>query len=125
MANIALVEDNPIDSQIINAKFVSSTHKMHSAADLDSLSTEIGWMDIELLLLDLNLPNSKGIETLKAVKVSFPYIPIVVIIGISTAEISSELIACGAREVVCKLDLDKLDLEKLISDILVNESKSQ
>ena len=50
-----------------------------------------------VLLLDLNLPDSKGIETLETIRKEDPEIPVIVVSGRDTHEIALESLHHGRK----------------------------
>lgn len=69
------------------------------AALLSSLETE---EDIELLLLDLNMPGAQGFSALVQSRSHFPAVPVIVISGREDANIVSRTLAHGAAGFVPK-----------------------
>lgn len=56
----------------------------------------------DLILLDLNLPETSGLDTLKLLIKICPYVPIVVLTGIDDEELGREAIKIGAADYVAK-----------------------
>jgi len=57
---------------------------------------------IDLVLLDLGMPDSQGLETLKKVVTAFPDIPIIVLTGSDDRGLWSEAIQGGAQDLLVK-----------------------
>ena len=88
--------DRPVD--VFTVATMSDTHK--SAADTD-------W---DVVLLDLGVPDSQGIEAFRAVQELLPTTPIVVLAGIEDSAIAREAIHEGAQDSLAK---DALSAELL------------
>jgi two-component system, NtrC family, sensor kinase len=56
----------------------------------------------DVLLLDLNLPDSSGLGTLKRISSEYPNIPIVVTTGNTDESLGVESMSCGAQEYLIK-----------------------
>jgi two-component system chemotaxis response regulator CheB len=61
---------------------------------------------LQLVLLDVYMPDMDGVETLKRIKVQFPNVIVVMVSGISTrnADITVEALSCGAVDFIRKPD---------------------
>ncbi|MSQ69434.1 MAG: response regulator transcription factor [Gammaproteobacteria bacterium] len=70
---ILLVDDHPLVLQGIAAALTARGHEMHTASDLAPAREALrAHPDIELLVLDLNLPSGSGIELLRAMAGALP-----------------------------------------------------
>lgn len=61
--------------------------------------------DVELILLDLNLPDSNGLATLRTVHAKFPGTPIIVLTAQSGESMITEAIREGAQDYLVKTEL--------------------
>jgi PAS domain S-box-containing protein len=59
----------------------------------------------DLILLDLDLPDSRGLETLKQVHAHGPHLPIVVLTGIGDEDLARKVLDLGAQDFLEKVDL--------------------
>ncbi|WP_123536240.1 bacterio-opsin activator domain-containing protein [Halosimplex salinum] len=124
---VLLIEDNPGDARLIEEMFgeAGSLHQRvgsASAADgsrirhettlsdgLDRLSDGDG--DVDVLLLDLGLPDSTGLETLERVLDATEFVPTVVLTGLRDEEAGIEAVERGAQDYLVK--------DEVTSDLLV------
>ncbi len=109
---LLLVEDNAGDSRLISEMLAKQPdiHLMFS----DSLSSAYELManeQIDLVLLDLGLPESKGLDTLNAFRDRNPSTPVIVLTGLDDDEAAFESLRIGAQ--------DFLEKGKFNSDVLV------
>lgn len=103
--SVLLVEDNPGD-----ARLVQEALRSYSAADFRverraSLSDAAGFIDDQVpdaIVLDLSLPDSEGLETLKTIRESAPGTPIVVVTGDVDRQRGVDSIQCGAQDHLVK-----------------------
>jgi len=98
MATVLMIEDNPNDFKMADSILSGSFEFTHAATLQDAL----GMMQAiipDVILLDLNLPDSKGMSTLEALVKQFPDVPIVVWSGAGEA---SEAMRLGADEFILK-----------------------
>lgn len=108
--DVLLVEDDPNDAQFIQRiltefrpvgegiiEFESVTHAETLAEMGELLET-----DPDVVLLDLNLPGSDGIETVERLVDQAPHLPVVVVTGRTEAELGPQAIRAGAQDYVPK-----------------------
>ncbi|MGE5352133.1 MAG: PAS domain S-box protein [Acidobacteriota bacterium] len=60
----------------------------------------------DIILLDLTLPDSMGLDTLKKVKDAFPDLPVVVMTNLDDEETATKAIQAGAQDYLVKGDFD-------------------
>jgi DNA-binding NarL/FixJ family response regulator len=114
MIKVLLIEDNPGDARLIQ-EMVSETDG--AAIDLervDRLSTGLKHLvaarDIDLVLLDLGLPDSSGFDTFTSIKAQAPGVAIVVLTGLEDETIENKALRAGAQDYLSKNQLDSNSL---------------
>ena len=123
MFSVLLVEDDHQDARLVNeflaripgggGEGVSLTH----ASSLAQASAEMKGRAWDLVLLDLSLPDSCGLETLSAVR-GLSQAPVVVLTGNGQAQVGVEAIEAGARGYLVKWDFDGTRLWQAMSDAI-------
>ncbi len=85
------------------------THEfdIESANNLKSGIDRLERDDLAVVLLDLGLPDSQGLDTLAAVCSRFPEIPVVVLTGRDDEEIALEAVRRGAQDYLDKGNVDE------------------
>jgi len=105
---ILIIEDNPGDIQLIQEMLKEGPGNLTiSVADrlgvgLDILSSQ----DIDLVLLDLGLPDSRGLETLVRLQEGFPRQPVLIMTSIADESLAVQAIRLGAQDYLVKGQLD-------------------
>lgn len=104
-----LIEDNPGDSRLIRemlseAKDVSFDLKY--AERLQAGLDQIGQGGIDVVLLDLGLPDSQGLETLDKTYALAPEVPIVVLTGLDDDTLGVQAVNRGAQDYLKKGQVD-------------------
>lgn len=102
---VLLVEDDEVDSRLVRKilstcpqpGFTVEPVKMLSAA-VERLSRN----NYDVILLDMGLPDSSGIETIRKVSEASPHIPIVVLTGLDDREIELLAIKTGVMNYLRK-----------------------
>ena len=115
-----LVEDDPEDTLLLMNLMARSTwpsfrFTLDCAEDLASGLAVLAKGGIEVVLLDLMLPDSRGIETVRAVRSGFPDIPLVVLTGLRDEALGLEAVAQGAQDYQVKGNIDGHALKRTIS----------
>lgn len=102
---ILLVEDNPGDTrliQVVLAEGATGKYKMESADRLSAALQFLDQREVSVVLLDLTLPDSQGLDTLNSVHGKAPQVPIVVLTGLEDEEMGAEAVRLGAQDFLPK-----------------------
>ncbi len=102
--DILLIEDNPGDRDLILA-YLEETEKaiqIETAGSLHEASQILGKNHFNIALLDLALPDSMGLNTLRQFKWLAPEVPTIVLTGLSDEKIGIEAIRTGAQDYLVK-----------------------
>ena len=102
--DILLVEDNTGDVRLIKELLKSSgiDFSLKSVSTLKETVLMCAEHEFDVLLLDLGLPDSTGLETLKRILISDTKSPIVVMTGLDDEEIALESLRAGAQDYLVK-----------------------
>ncbi|HTS50127.1 MAG TPA: response regulator [Bryobacteraceae bacterium] len=102
---ILLVEDNPIDARLLREMVreggAGRLHLEHVgllAEALDFLSQQ----QFDVVLLDLSLPDARGLETVTSVHAHSPKVPIVVLTSLDDEAIGVRAVRAGAQDYLIK-----------------------
>ncbi|MFU8796535.1 MAG: ATP-binding protein [Dehalococcoidia bacterium] len=115
--SILLIEDNPGDRRLIQemlAEAPNVTFDVHCAERLKAGLECLGQNGVEVVLLDLGLPDSQGLETLRAVHARASEMPIVVLTGLNDEMIGVRAINEGAQDYLIKGQVDTNLLKRTI-----------
>ena len=102
---VLLVEDNPGDARLIQEQLneskladVDIQHAKTLAEALQFLETPT----IDAIILDLSLPDSRGLETLSEIQAQVTQIPVIVLTGLEDEELGLKAIQRGAQDYLVK-----------------------
>jgi len=107
--NILIIEDNPADARLINELISEYNPNIIELTCAETLAAGIEMLsktDFTAVLLDLGLPDSKGLNTLKRMQTMFPLMPIVILTHLSDDAISIEAVRQGAQDYLVKGQID-------------------
>lgn len=116
---VLLVEDNPGDVRLIKEMLASPAYfgVTYQLSQVEILSVAVQMCSInpiDVILLDLNLPDSAGMETLQSLNGMFPQIPIIVLTGLNDAELTMQSVQHGAQDYVTKEECTSQLLTRVI-----------
>ena len=100
-----LVEDNPGDARLILellAEVQTDQFELERVDRLEPAMERLGRAGVDVVLLDLGLPDSEGLETFWRAHREAPGEPIVVISGIDDERVALEAVRSGAQDYVVK-----------------------
>jgi two-component system, cell cycle response regulator len=103
--NVLLVEDNPADIYLVRRILGESADFPVSIEAVGRLSTAIERLrqtDVDLILLDLSLPDSSGLETFRQLTHGMPLVPVVVLSGYDDERTALEAVRVGAQDYLVK-----------------------
>jgi len=111
---ILLIEDNPGDARLIELMLAEDPDSPFQLNCVDRLSRGLEFLSSEkpgLVLLDLSLPDSHGLDTFEKVYAHSPTVPIIVLTGNDDHVIALSAVKTGAQDYLVK---GKLDRELLV-----------
>ncbi|MFC2045410.1 PAS domain S-box protein [Chloroflexota bacterium] len=106
---VLIVEDNPADVRLVKELLTETGTidcRLQSASRLSEAQECLSTGDFNLVLLDLGLPDSRGLETFERLKLQIPKVPIIILTGLSDESIALEAVKMGAQDYIMKQELD-------------------
>ncbi len=105
--DLLLIEDNPGDVRIIQELL----HDLPECKlfDVNSISFAFEYLDknkTDLVLLDLGLPDSQGLDTVRKIVSQIPLIPVIILTGLNDNELALDSIKAGAQDYLTKGNID-------------------
>ena len=107
--SLLLVEDNPEHVDFLRQLFATPELSHFHLETVGSLAEAIAWLkigSIDLILLDLSLPDSDGLETFIRVYEAAPHTALVVLSGINDVALAIETVQLGAQDYLVKGKVD-------------------
>lgn len=116
VVNILLVEDNPGDAFIIKDLLRSSgnAYEIEHVNRLSDAIIKIAEKEYDVVLLDLGLPESFGIETIRKINVSEVKAAVIVLTGLDDEEIAVASLKEGAQDYLVKSRLSVENITRVI-----------
>ena len=107
--NVLLVEDNLGDARLMRHFLTEGAHDTFQLEHVELLSAALERLakgGIALVLLDLSLPDSAGMDTFSAVQRAAPQAPIIVLSGRDDESLAIETVHAGAQDYLVKGQVD-------------------
>ncbi len=116
--SLIIIEDEKVSAELLGHEVERSSLSVLRTAYAESLDAALDHLNEEkfdVMLLDLNLPDSEGLQTLIRVQHDYPDVAKVVITGEYDEELGLEALACGAEDYLVKGKFDVYVLSKSIA----------
>ena len=115
--HVLLVEDNPGDARLIVELLrdvKAAAFEAETTSDLRSSVARLAGRGLDVVLLDLGLPDSQGLETFLRLKAGAGGTPIVVISGLDDERVALDAVRSGAQDYLVKGRIDSDVLARVI-----------
>jgi signal transduction histidine kinase len=122
---ILLVEDNPGDVDLIKIMLSEVEDFAFEVENIDRLARAISSLrvrSIDVVLLDLLLPDSQGLDSLLAIHSEIPTVPIVVLTIFDNEEMGIKAVQAGAQDYLIK---DRVEPRSLVRSLLYAMERHQ
>ena len=114
--SILLVEDDPVHAHLVQAAL------QPSPPGCDWQLTHVGTLAAacalpeppDLVLLDLSLPDARGLDTLRRLRERFAFVPVVLLTAIEDPEIEASALSVGAQDFLGKDELTARTLRRVV-----------
>jgi two-component system, cell cycle sensor histidine kinase and response regulator CckA len=115
--NILMVEDNPGDAQLLQEYLSEGLQPGYNITHCERLGEALSFLDKEtcdVILLDLTLPDSRGLPTFLNLHGKANQIPIVILTGFDDESLASQAMQRGAQDYLPKNSIDGPQLARTI-----------
>ncbi len=122
---VLMVEDNINYGRLIKKNLQSLENEKFDVILSNSLKEglqELAIKDIDIVLLDLNLPDSYQIDTILKIKNNSPNVPVIILTSMDNEEIAIKSIQMGAQDYILK---DKINTEIIVKSIYYSLERSK
>ena len=106
--HILLIEDNPGDTQLVKIfmKDAAFKYELYLAETLFEGQDVINKQEIDIVLLDLSLPDTQGFKTLNLYLEKVPDVPVIVLTGVNNEIVGYQAVKAGAQDYLVKGQFD-------------------
>ena len=102
--HILLIEDNPGDAQLVKIymKDAAFKYELFLAETLFEGQDVINKQEVDIVLLDLSLPDTQGFKTLNLYLEKVPDVPVIVLTGVNNEIVGYQAVKAGAQDYLVK-----------------------
>jgi DNA-binding NtrC family response regulator len=119
---VLLIEDNPGEAVVIESVLLKAAAKTSQLSNVEIshaglLSRGIDLIldgDLDLVFLDLSLPDSEGLDTLRRIQEQAAGVPVVVLTGTEDSAVASQAMKLGAQDYLVKGQVDEPGLIRVV-----------
>jgi Flp pilus assembly CpaE family ATPase len=122
--HILLIEDNEGDAVLVREMLRDAAEgdfKVDWATSVLSGLDRLGSGGVDVVLLDLTLPDSRGLEGLYAIRRHAPAVPVILLTGLSSDAMALQAMKTGAQEYVVKGTLKGHELARTIQHAVLRQ----
>ena len=102
---VLLVEDNPGDARLLQEMFNEESSYASTLIHVESMSAaekHLAAHDVDVILLDLGLPDAQGLGALRRTRAAAPRVPVVVLTGMDDESLAAQALQEGAQDYLVK-----------------------
>ncbi|MBI2947057.1 MAG: PAS domain-containing protein [Verrucomicrobia bacterium] len=106
---VLLIEDSRVDAQVIRNMIDQAAHSVFHLEEVETLSGGLQRLEhggIELVLLDLSLPDSPKDQTFTKLHSAVSHLPIIILSGIDDQDFANQKVQEGAQDYLIKGQFD-------------------
>jgi CheY-like chemotaxis protein len=125
---LLLIEDNPGDAELVSEMLLEAGQQQYRIIRATRMSEALVQLDsnkVDVILLDLRLPDSTGLESVKEIKQIAEEIPIVILTGLEDETLALECINAGAQDYLSKSELRPMSLRRTIGYAITRLREAQ
>ncbi|HYE74474.1 MAG TPA: response regulator, partial [Blastocatellia bacterium] len=113
-AKALLIEDDPLYAQAIRGLFMAKgvAFELEWASSLAAGLARLAQNEIDIVLLDLALPDSEGLETFNRIHRSVPDLPIIVLTVTNNDDLAIQAMQAGAQDYLVKGEINRHLLQR-------------
>jgi PAS domain S-box-containing protein len=114
---ILLIEDNPGDARLLREMFFDQVSFLIQVTHVESIreaEKHIAKQTIDVIVLDLGLPDAHGLEALRRAHLAGPYIPSVVLTGLDDEALAVQALKEGAQDYLIKGQIETHSLMRAL-----------
>jgi len=106
---VLLVEDNPGDARLLREMFdEQGSHgtELTVAPSMGEAEQYLAEHTVDIVLLDLGLPDVQGLEVIRRARAAAPRVPLVVLTGLDDETLAAQALQEGAQDYLVKSQID-------------------
>jgi len=114
---LLLVEDNPGDARLLREMLNEQGSNYAQLMHVESMEAAENYLSkhaVDIILLDLGLPDAQGLEVVRRAYASAPHIPLVVLTGLDDESLALQTLQEGAQDYLIKDQIETRGLMRAL-----------
>src|ERR1700731_3001636 len=106
---LLLVEDNPADVRLLREMFrEQSSHRteLTQVETMGQAEKNLAGGAVDIILLDLGLPDAQGLESIRRARAVAPHVPVVVLTALDDESMAAQALQAGVQDYLIKGQID-------------------
>ncbi len=125
---LLLVEDNPGDARLLREMFdEQGSHKteLTHVERVSDAEKHLAEREVDIVLLDLGLPDAQGVGAVRRVRAAAPRVPLVVLTGLDDESMATQALQEGAQDYLIKGQIDARGLLRALRYAIERKSMEE
>lgn len=113
---VLVVEDSTTDSRIVREylRLGNDQPEVHTATRLADAVAIAHSTPLDVVVLDMSLPDGEGMEAVRSMREAAPRVPIVILSGLEDESVATEAVQAGAQDYLIKGHVDAVTLRRAL-----------
>src|SRR6266436_665106 len=114
---LLLVEDNLGDARLLREMFKEQGSHYTELTHVECMSDaekHLAAREVDIILLDLGLPDAQGVGAVRRVRAAAPHVPVVVVMGLDDESLAAQALQEGAQDYLIKGQIDARGLMRAL-----------
>jgi diguanylate cyclase (GGDEF)-like protein/PAS domain S-box-containing protein len=114
---VLVIEDNPGDARLLREMFkeqIARDIAMTQVGSMGEAETYLAAQAVDVILLDLGLPDVQGLEAVRRIHAAAPRVPLVVLSGLDDESLAVETLKEGAQDYLVKGQIETRGLVRAL-----------
>jgi len=123
-----VVEDNPGDARLLELALDGShpaRFELHVTDRIEAALRELTFRPFDVVLLDLSLPDSQGLDTVRRIHEGAPQLPIVVTTGLDDEMLGMQAVKAGAQDYLVKGQVEHIPLHQTLRHAIARKQSAE
>src|ERR1700722_12377260 len=106
---LLLVEDNPADVRLLREMFQEQNSLRTELTQVETMreaETHLAGSAVDIILLDLGLPDAQGLESIRRARAVAPHVPLVVLTALDDEAMAAQALKAGVQDYLIKGQID-------------------
>src|SRR3984957_16036030 len=106
---LLLVEDNPADVRLLREMFQEQNSLRTELTQVETMrdaETHLAGGTVDIILLDLGLPDAQGLESIRRARAVAPHVPLVVLTSLDDESMAAQALQEGVQDYLIKGQID-------------------